>query len=77
MTTNSSVPFDKSDCTLATCSIKEYGQIDYIPSLAGNVIYLAIFAAILIVQCIQGIRYKTWGFLVGMFVGMGESRHIS
>lgn len=68
--TNSSVPFDPDNCTLATCSVKEYGQIQYIPNLAGNVAYTAIFGILIILQLVQGIRYKTWGYLAGMFFGI-------
>lgn len=68
--TNSSIPFDTSNCTVATCSVKEYGQIQYIPNLAANVAYTAIFAILLILQILQGVRYKTWGYLVGMFFGI-------
>ncbi|KAF2088721.1 RTA1-domain-containing protein [Saccharata proteae CBS 121410] len=63
---------DPSDyCTLdnPTCNLSE-ANFDYIPSLAGNVTYLAFFAAILLVQLVLGIRYKTWGFLVGMSGGL-------
>lgn len=57
-------------CTYATCSVNEYGQIRYIPSLAGNVFYLAFFALLLLCQCALGIRYRTWGYLVGLFCGL-------
>ena len=57
-------------CTYATCSVKEYGQLEYIPSLAGNVFYLSIFALSLLGQCILGIRYRTWGYMFGMFGGL-------
>ena len=62
--------FDRELCTLETCSVKEFGRIAYIPTLAGNAIYLAIFSALLVAQGFLGIRYKTWGFLVGMVCGM-------
>lgn len=62
--------FDSSTCTLATCSVKEYGQIEYIPNLAGNAIYAGIFGLLLASQLFLGIRYKTWGYLVGMLFGL-------
>lgn len=46
-------------CTYATCSVEEYGQIRYIPSLAGNLFYLSIFGLCLLCQFILGIRYKS------------------
>ena len=59
-----------SSCTYATCSVEEYGQVSYIPSLAGNLLYLSIFAICLLVQCFFGVRYRTWGYLFGMFAGL-------
>ncbi|OAP63383.1 hypothetical protein AYL99_02610 [Fonsecaea erecta] len=59
-----------ANCTLATCSIKEYGQIDYIPTLVGNAIYTGIFGFLLLLQVFLGIRYRTWGFLAGMACGI-------
>ncbi|KIW83722.1 hypothetical protein Z517_02968 [Fonsecaea pedrosoi CBS 271.37] len=58
------------NCTIATCSIKEYGQIDYIPTLAGNAIYTGIFGLLFALQLFFGIRYRTWGFMVGMVCGI-------
>lgn len=62
--------FDPANCTLETCSVEEYGQIQYIPTLAGNAIYAGIFGVILLLQLVLGIRYKTWGYLVGMSCGL-------
>ncbi|MCJ1422614.1 hypothetical protein MMC29_000494 [Sticta canariensis] len=56
-------------CTFSTCP-KDFQQIGYIPNLAGNVFYLALFALILIAQIFFGIRYRTWGFLGGMVGGL-------
>lgn len=39
--------------------------LNYRPTIAGNVTYLAIFAFFLIVHAFLGIRYKTWGVLIG------------
>lgn len=60
---------DPSLCTFATCP-KSFQQIDYIPTLAGNVLYLALFGLILLAQIFFGIRYRTWGFLGGMVGGV-------
>jgi hypothetical protein len=57
-------------CTYATCSVKEYGQMSYIPTLAGNAFFLGVFGFALLCQCILGIRYRTWGYLFGMFGGL-------
>jgi hypothetical protein len=56
-------------CTLSTCSLDE-AQVEYIPSLPGNAIYLSIFGILFITQTVQGIYYRTWGVLVGMFCGL-------
>lgn len=68
---NTSDPnFDYGDyCTLDLCPI-ELANFTYVPTLAGNATYLAIFAALLPFQLFFGIRYRTWGFLVGMFGGL-------
>ncbi|TVY24036.1 Sphingoid long-chain base transporter [Lachnellula hyalina] len=55
-------------CTLATCPIDD-AFVDYLPSLAGNATYLAIFAILWLAQVYLGIRYRTWGFLATMAVG--------
>jgi hypothetical protein len=59
-----------NNCTYATCSVKEYGQLEYIPSLAGNMLYLSIFALCLLCQLVLGIRHRTWGYMIGMFGGL-------
>jgi len=56
-------------CTLQTCPLS-CAQVTYKPSLAGNALYIAIFCLLLIVHVILGIKYKTWGFLVGMILGL-------
>lgn len=60
---------DPSKCTVSTCP-KSFQQIQYLPNLAGNALYLALFALILIAQIFFGIRYRTWGFLGGMVGGL-------
>ncbi|EXJ70710.1 uncharacterized protein A1O5_05700 [Cladophialophora psammophila CBS 110553] len=63
--------FDPANCTYATCSVEDYGQLGYIPSLAGNAFYLAVFCLACVAQILLGIRYRTWGFTVGMVGGIG------
>ncbi|KAJ5890024.1 RTA1-domain-containing protein [Penicillium tannophilum] len=60
---------DTDACTLDTCPITE-AYVYYVPSLAGNAFYLALFAIFLVAQLGLGIRYKTWGFLAGLFGGL-------
>lgn len=61
---------EEIECTYATCSVKEDGQIEYIPTLPGNIAYAGIFFFLLMLQVFFGIRHKTWGFLVGMICGI-------
>lgn len=44
--------------------------MDYQPTLAGNTVYAAAFGLLLIAQLGLGIKYKTWGFMVGMICGL-------
>lgn len=60
---------DPHSCTLATCSM-DYAQIEYVPTFAGNLTYLIIFAIFLAAQCALVWKYRTWGFFVGMFCGL-------
>lgn len=55
-------------CTVTTCPI-EWATIQYVPSLAGNVFYLALFAVILLTQTYLGIRYRTWTFMIALLGG--------
>jgi hypothetical protein len=44
--------------------------VEYLPTLAGNAVYTAPFGLLLIVQPELGIKYKTWGFTVGIICGL-------
>ena len=47
-----------------------WATVDYIPSLAGNPFYLAVPYAVLVIQSILGIHYRS---LVALFLGvLGE-----
>lgn len=65
--TNSTNPSDY--CTLGTCPLSE-ANFTYVPTLAGNVLYLALFAVMLPAQVVMGMRWKTWGYLIGMVGGL-------
>lgn len=60
-------------CTLQTCPLELDGflfaEMDYIPTLAGNALYAAIFGLLAFVQVFYGIRYRTWTFLGCMISG--------
>jgi len=48
--------------------------MNYLPSLAGNALYMAIFSLLLFVNLLFGIRYKTTTFTIWMSLGLiGEA----
>lgn len=56
-------------CTLQTCDLSMASFL-YIPTLAGNALFLSIFAILLIVQVFLGVKHKTWGYMVAIFIGL-------
>ncbi|KAI0021783.1 RTA1 like protein-domain-containing protein [Xylariomycetidae sp. FL0641] len=61
------------DCTPETCCLAQ-GHMDYLPNLAANVIFIALFGILLLPNAIFGIRYKTWSFMVWITLGLlGEA----
>ena len=55
------------------CTIQEtiYG---YYPSLGANVFFCAFFGLCMIIQLVQGTRFRSWSFMVAMGVGcLGEA----
>ena len=58
------------DCTQVSLECPVEASIyGYVPSRAGNAIFVAIFALYTIAHATQGIRYKTWSFMVAMAGG--------
>ena len=56
-------------CTLQICPLT-LAHIDYLPNLAGNLLYTVIFGLALIAQVAMTIRYKIWGFGCAAFMGL-------
>ncbi|CZR69887.1 related to RTA1 domain protein [Phialocephala subalpina] len=56
-------------CTLDTCSITQ-GQLQYDPSLAGNVFFAALFTFFLVMHLVLGLYYRTWTYSIGMVCGL-------
>jgi len=56
-------------CTVQTCPI-ENAYVEYQPTLAGNITYLAIFGVLIVAQLARGIYYRTWTFLGPMVCGI-------
>lgn len=59
----------QQDCTLATCCLNQ-ATVNYIPTLAGNITYTAIFGLLLAAQLGLCLRYRTWTFTIGMVFGL-------
>ena len=57
-----------NNCTLATCSIKQ-SIFEYIPSLAANSVFIALFGIAFAAHLYQGLRWKTWAFTACMLCG--------
>lgn len=56
-------------CNLTLCDLT-LASIDYIPNLAGNALYTALFAVFILVNLFWGIRYRVWGYMVAMCLGL-------
>ena len=68
--TTTTTTLNPSDyCTITTCPLT-YANFIYIPMLSGNVAYLSIFALLVISNLYFGIKYRTWGYMVGMVCGL-------
>ncbi|KAM0562070.1 hypothetical protein ACHAPJ_002514 [Fusarium lateritium] len=57
-----------SPCDLDTCPI-EWSLYGYRPSLAANIVFIALFASLGLVHAYLGFRWKSWGFMTGMLLG--------
>lgn len=57
------------DCKLTTCDLS-LAPIDYIPNLAGNSLYVALFGLFFIINVYLGIKHKTWGYMAAMLLGL-------
>ena len=56
------------DCTIEKTT---YG---YYPSLAGNAFFAAFFGVLLVAQLFQGLKWKSWTYLIALFFGcLGET----
>jgi hypothetical protein len=64
---NPTIPDD--DCTLQTCSLLQ-AHYQYLPSLAGNALYVAIFVLLLVAQIFLGVRSRAWGYMAGISCGL-------
>ena len=61
------------NCTLRVdCLLTGYvaAELEYYPSFAGNLLYLALFFIFLIAQILRGIVWKTWNYSIAMILGL-------
>ncbi|RDW73451.1 hypothetical protein BP6252_07358 [Coleophoma cylindrospora] len=56
-------------CTPALCSL-EYATVLYVPTLAGNSLYLALFALLLVIQAVQCFFFRTYSYTIAMICGL-------
>lgn len=56
-------------CNISICDLT-LAHFTYIPNLAGNTLYAATFGVYIIINLFLGIRYKTWGYMVSMCLGL-------
>jgi hypothetical protein len=56
-------------CNISICDLT-LASFDYIPNLAGNTLYAAIFGLYIFINLFLGIRYETWGYMVGLCLGL-------
>ncbi|KAK1147856.1 phospholipid-translocating ATPase rsb1 [Aspergillus melleus] len=68
-TTNMTLLQNPDLCTLDTCPI-ELSSVEYLPNLAGNVFFAAVFGLIIAFQLFFGIKYKTWSYMIAMVCGL-------
>lgn len=58
----------ESQCNLDNCPLR-WSIYTYRPSLAANVFFIVAFAMLNLVHIYLGIRWRSWGFMIGMILG--------
>lgn len=56
-------------CTLQTCDLS-LSSFLYLPTIPGNAVYAGIFGLLLVGQLYLGVRYKTWGYMIAILLGL-------
>jgi hypothetical protein len=63
------VPYGpQENCTLSVCPVED-SVYEYRPSLGANAALIAVFGVSMIIHMVQGIRWRTWVFLVAIVLG--------
>lgn len=65
---NFTIP-DNNLCTLETCCLAQ-SPFTYHVTYGGNLFFAILFGVTILPQLGLGIYYKTWGFMVGMVIGL-------
>jgi hypothetical protein len=66
---NGLISFGKNaNCTLELCPL-EASILQYQPSIPGNGVIIGIFALSMFIHLIQGLRWRSWDFMLCMIVG--------
>jgi hypothetical protein len=66
---NATLLEDPDLCTIDICPLS-MANMDYVPSLGGNLVFIAVFGLVLIGLLGIGIRYKTWSYMIAMTGGL-------
>lgn len=66
---NATLLMHPSLCTLETCDLS-LSAFEYRPTVVGNTIYAALFAVFCIGQLVLGIKFKTWGYMGAIILGL-------
>jgi len=56
-------------CTLKTCCLAQSSFL-YRPTLGGNTFFAVLFGLLIFAQIAFGIRYRTWGYMSAMILGL-------
>jgi hypothetical protein len=57
------------NCTIGTCPI-HFAEVQYVPTLVGNALFLAIFSLFLVFQAILAFNFRTWSYNFAMACGL-------
>ncbi|KAI1193689.1 RTA1 like protein-domain-containing protein [Nemania serpens] len=57
------------ECTPETCCLAQ-GQLQYLPSFAGNITFVVLFGLCMFPNTFFGIRYRTWTFFAWVTLGL-------
>jgi hypothetical protein len=56
-------------CTPETCCLAQ-SYFLYVPDYASNLFFAIFFGVFVIPQVYFGVKYKTWGYMAGMVLGL-------